>query len=291
MILSNIWDAIESLDKEIEKQENFVEQKGNEMALLGTEDTKPEADRMILSSYNNAMKIKTDKNSEIQSLTAKIKIWEDSLKKVRNSLSKKQNNTQVIRAEKLYTDMQAVADMFAETKERIFKTIVDKLQIVANNMYAKLTAGNQTLGGTLVFKREEDGTVKVKVVDRNGEELFGNGTGFLRMKQLAIVMSIISAKENENSFDYPFISDAPFSEFGVRFVNNFLDMAPHVFRQSIIMIKDLYDPDSKQYILPGGLEIAKRMRDGKLKGTFYVNYIEERADSSNLITKKMCYSE
>ena len=288
---SQYMDALELLDKNIEQQENVVEQRGNEMALLGTGETTPEADRITLSSYNNAKKTQTDKTDEIQRLTGKIKIWEDKLKKNRSTLSKKQNNIQVIRAEKLYTDMQVVADMFAETKDRIFKTIVDKLQIVANNMYAKLTAGNQTLGGTLEFKREEDGTVKVKVVDRNGEELFGNGTGFQRMKQLAIVMSIISAKENENSFDYPFISDAPFSEFGVRFVNNFLDIAPQVFRQSIIMIKDLYDPESKQYILPGGLEIAKRMREGKLKGTFYVNYIEERADSSNLITKKMCYSE
>ena len=140
-------------------------------------------------------------------------------------------------------------------------------------------------------KREDGGTVRVKVVDDKGEELFGNGTGFQRMKQLAIVMSIISSKENNQSFDYPFISDAPFSEFGIKFINNFLDIAPKVFRQSIIMIKDLYDPDSEQLILPGGLEIAKRMQRNELDGTFYVNYVEEKADSSNLVTKKKCYSE
>ena len=121
-------DALELLDKNIEQQENVVEQRGNEMALLGTGDTTPEADRITLSSYNNAKKTQTDKTEEIQALTGKIKIWGNSLKNVRNSLSKKQNNTQVIRAEKLYTDMQAVADMFAETKERIFKTIVVTIQ-------------------------------------------------------------------------------------------------------------------------------------------------------------------
>ena len=67
--------------------------------------------------------------------------------------------------------------------------------------------------------------------------------------------------------------------------------APKVFRQSIIMIKDLYDPDSEQLVLPGGLEIAKRMQRNELDGTFYVNYVEEKADSSNLVTKKKCYSE
>ena len=187
--------------------------------------------------------------------------------------------------------MQCIAQMFANTKERIFTNIVNNLQTVANKMYRDLTAGNQTLGGNLHFEREDGGTVRVKVVDDKGEELFGNGTGFQRMKQLAIVMSIISSKENNQSFDYPFISDAPFSEFGIKFINNFLDIAPKVFRQSIIMIKDLYDPDSKQLILPGGLEIAKRMQRNELDGTFYVNYVEEKADSSNLVTKKKCYSE
>jgi hypothetical protein len=33
------------------------------------------------------------------------------------------------------------------------------------------------------------------------------------------------------------------------------------------------------------------MRTGEIKGTFYVNYPEERADASNLVTKKKCYSE
>ena len=42
------------------------------------------------------------------------------------------------------------------------------------------------------------------------------------MKQLAIVMAIISSKiGDEKKFDYPFISDAPFSEFGENFISNF----------------------------------------------------------------------
>ena len=92
-------------------------------------------------------------------------------------------------------------------------------------------------------------------------------------------------------FDYPFISDAPFSEFGVNLINNFFDLAPTVFGQSIIMIKDLYDPTSNDLILPGGLKIVERMKNGELNGTFYVNYIEEKADTSNLVTRKKCYFE
>ena len=186
--------------------------------------------------------------------------------------------------------MKCIAQMFASTKERFFDGIVSKLQTVANTMYGDLTAGNQTLGGKLVFDREDTGVVKVKVIGADGEELFGNGTGFQRMKQLAIVMSIISSKVNNSSFDYPFISDAPFSEFSMNFINNFFKIAPNVFRQSIIMIKDLYDPQVEDFIRPEGMKIANKMQSGELKGTFYVNYVEERADASNLVTKKKCYS-
>lgn len=278
------------LDDKIEAQEAVVEQKESEMALIGTNSTTPEEDRKILSGYNQAKKTIQDKNEEIDKLTSKINIWRDQLEKINSKLSKKQGNEQVIKAKQLHEDMQCIAQMFASTKERIFDGIVAKLQTVANTMYGDLTAGNQTLGGKLVFDREDTGVVKVKVIGADGEELFGNGTGFQRMKQLAIVMSIISSKVNNSSFDYPFISDAPFSEFSMNFINNFFKIAPNVFRQSIIMIKDLYDPQADNFIRPEGMKIAKKMQSGELKGTFYVNYVEERADASNLVTKKKCYS-
>ena len=188
--------------------------------------------------------------------------------------------------------MQVVESIFYKTKVRIFEEIVSKLQVSANEMYGALTKGNQTFGGTLNFVRQENGTVKVSVTNSFGDELFGNGTGFQRMKQLAIVMSIISSKVGNKNFEYPFISDAPFSEFSPNFIRNFFDVAPHVFRQSIIMIKDLCEPNNpKQLINKHGEDIAEKMRTGEIKGTFYVNYLEERADASNLVTKKKCYSE
>lgn len=286
----NYMNEIFDLDDKIMTQEAIVEQKESAMTLVGTGNTTPEEDRKVLSGYNKAKNTIKEKSEEIDKLTCKIKLWEDKLGKIKNELAKKQGSSPVKKAEQLYEDMKCIAQMFVSTKERIFDGIVKKLQTVANTMYGDLTAGNQTLGGKLVFDREDTNVVKVKVIGADGEELFGNGTGFQRMKQLAIVMSIISSKVNNNSFDYPFISDAPFSEFSMNFINNFFKIAPNVFRQSIIMIKDLYDPQAENFIRPEGMKIASKMQSGELKGTFYVNYVEERADASNLVTKKKCYS-
>lgn len=285
--MNNIFD----LDERIDSQGRVVEDKENEMTLVGSESNSETEDRMILNGYNQAEQTIVEKNKEIEKWIGKIKIWDSSLTKVQLELDKKQGSAPIKKAKELYDKMQIVKSIFDTTKERIFKEIVDNLQTTANEMYRDLTKGNQTLGGTLTFERHDDGTVRVSVIDSQGEELFGNGTGFQRMKQLAIVMSIISSKVGNKSFEYPFISDAPFSEFSWNFMSNFFEIAPNVFRQSIIMIKDLCDPSAANLITDHGKAIVEQMNEGQLKGTFYVNYAETKADAGNLVTKKKCYTK
>lgn len=285
--MNHIYD----LDDQIEAQERIVEAKENELTLVGIENSTEEEDRKVLSGYNQAKQTISNKNEEIQRWTGKIKIWDSALTKAKEELDKRQGSTPIRKAKELYDNMQVIKTMFDSTRERIFKSIVDNLQTAANEMYSDLTKGNQTFGGTLTFDRLDDGTVRVSVIDSQGEELYGNGTGFQRMKQLAIVMSIISSKVGNKSFDYPFISDAPFSEFSWNFMNNFFEIAPNVFRQSIIMIKDLYDPADDNLINEHGKAIVEQMNNGLLQGSFYVNYAETRADAGNLVTKKYCYTK
>ena len=281
-----------NLEEQIEQQVKVVEAKENELTLVGSETSTDDDDRRVLAGYNQAKKTHEEKEEEIQRYTSKIDLWQKGLDKAMKELDKRQGSAPIRKAKQLYEDMQVVESIFYKTKERIFEEIVSKLQVSANEMYGALTKGNQTFGGTLNFVRQENGTVKVSVTNSFGDELFGNGTGFQRMKQLAIVMSIISSKVGNKSFEYPFISDAPFSEFSLNFIRNFFDVAPNVFRQCIIMIKDLCEPNNPELLITKhGEDIAEKMRTGEIKGTFYVNYPEERADASNLVTKKKCYSE
>ena len=283
--MNDIYD----LEDQIESQERIVEAKENELTLVGVENSTEEEDRKVLSGYNNAKQTIDNKEEDIRKWTNKIKIWDSALRKVKEDLDKRQGSTPIKKAKELYDNMQVIQTIFDSTKERIVKGIVDNLQTAANGMYSSLTKGNQTLGGTLTFERLENGTVRVSVIDSQGEELFGNGTGFQRMKQLAIVMSIISSKVGNKNFNYPFISDAPFSEFSTNFMNNFFEIAPNVFRQSIIMIKDLCNPADKNLINEHGKAILEQMKNGMFKGTFYVNTAEEKADAGNLVTKIMRY--
>lgn len=50
------------------------------------------------------------------------------------------------------------------------------------------------------------------------------------------------------------------------------------------MIKELYDPTAKDLLTPFGRRILEEMKNGKIPGTFYVNVIEDRADTTGLVT-------
>lgn len=283
-------DHIEELITQIEEQEKVVELKFNELALLGMEDNNPATDAAILSKYNQAKNTISTKTEEISTLTNRISVWEKRREKLIEELNSRQTSDEVTKATNFYELMVKISNLYRHTKDSVFEDIVAKLEQSANEMYESLTQGNQTLGGRIIFRKQDNGSIRVSVVNAMGEELTGNGTGFQRMKQLAIVMSIISSKLDHTQFDYPFISDAPFSEFSVNFINNFFNIAPGIFRQSIIMIKDLYDVSAPNNITLYGEKIVDRMKKGEMKGTFYVNFIDDKSDNSNLVTSKKCYT-
>ena len=281
---------IDELGELIERQEAIVQQKLDELALVDKEDASEDSDRKVLSTYTQAKETIRKKTEEIDIYSSRIDRWKAGLEKTISDIAKKQDNSDVMSADNFYQEMQSLEALFLATKERIYSKLVERLQDESNKMYRDLTARNHTMGGVLQFQKREDGTLKVVVINDAGEELTGNGTGFQRMKQLAIVMSIISSKIGNHQFDYPFISDAPFSEFSINFIENFFNKAPSVFRQSIIMIKDLCDPNNPLLINNFGKSISDKMKNGEIKGTFYVNYTKDKTDNSQIVTLKKRYA-
>ena len=281
---------IDALGELIERQEAIVQQKLDELALVDKEDATEDSDKKVLSTYTQAKETIRKKTEEIDIYSSRIDRWKAGLEKTINDIAKKQDNSDVMSADNFYQEMQNLEALFLATKDRIYNKLVERLQEEANKMYRDLTARNHTMGGVLQFQKREDGTLKVVVINDAGEELTGNGTCFQRMKQLAIVMSIISSKIGNHQFDYPFISDAPFSEFSINFIENFFNKAPSVFRQSIIMIKDLCDPNNPLLINNFGKSISDKMNNGEIKGTFYVNYTKDKTDNSQIVTLKKRYA-
>lgn len=295
--IPKIDDRIESTRNQLDEIKEHLEElqaKHDEILIElnnagGNEDNSEQKDKVVLSDYGAVNSTISSKESAITRKEKDILIWNNSLEQINKRLNSYKKNTATQKYEDFAVLMREINDIINQTKDDIFDKTISALAKEANEKYVALTSGNQSSGGILKFERNHD-IVNVSIRDVQNGVITGLGTGFQRMKQLAIVMAVISSKiGDEKKFDYPFISDAPFSEFGENFISNFFRVAPSVFTQSIIMIKELYDPKANDYLTAFGRKILEDMKSGKLPGTFYVNVIKDKTDTTGLVTSHKCY--
>ena len=292
-LTSKIEDVKIRLEKMKEDLEELEEKKNDIFTELnnagGHADNSEYNDRNVVADYRQVNSVISIKEREIIDKNKMVARMENSLAAINQKLSSYKKSMDIERYEEFALVVGNINAIVEETKDDIIDRTIKALAQNANEKYRALTSGNQSSGGILDFQRDHD-VVNVTIRDVNNGEITGLGTGFQRMKQLAIVMAVISSKiGDEKKFDYPFISDAPFSEFGENFINNFFAVAPEVFSQSIIMIKELYDPNADDLLTPFGRRILDKMNKGQIPGTFYVNVIEEKADTTGLVTTHKCY--
>lgn len=292
-LTSKIEDVKIRLEKMKKNLEELEEKKNDIFTELnnagGHADNSEYNDRNVVAGYRQVNSVITEKENEIIGKNKMVTQMEGALAAINQKLSSYKKAADVEKYDEFAQVLAKIKTVIEETKDDIFDRTIEILAQNANEKYRALTSGNQSSGGILDFQRDHD-VVNVTIRDVNNGEITGLGTGFQRMKQLAIVMAVISSKiGDEKKFDYPFISDAPFSEFGENFINNFFAVAPDVFSQSIIMIKELYDPNADDLLTPFGRRILDKMNKGQIPGTFYVNVIEEKADTTGLVTTHKCY--
>lgn len=276
--------SIKEKDDEIKRTlVDFANYGGSEIDIDNTKD------RDVLSAYNKALNDITLYKGYITSAQKNV----ESLKENLANCEKRMSEYGGAAVPQSYRDfkeiMQDVQSIFTRTKDRIYDEVLSSLENKSNDFYQQLTAGNNVDGGKLIFSKTSYDAIQLKVINESGGEFTGASEGFQRMKKIAVVMAIVSSKIGGGHYDYPFIADAPFSAFGKNFITNFFATVPSVFRQCIIMIKDLYDINDSQLISDEGKKIYNDMKNGLINGTFYVNYIPEIADPTKLETKILQY--
>ena len=248
-------------------------------------DEESESDQNILAAYERALnniQLNTGylKSANIEGLRLEneLKTWDRKMSEYGGAAVPQSFSN----LKEVVEDVQGI---FERTKQRIYNEVIDTLEKKSNEYYQLLTSGNNVEGGKLSFSKTSYDSIQLKVYNEAGGELTGASEGFQRMKKIAVLMAIISSKFSGGHYEYPFIADAPFSAFGKNFINNFFETVPSVFRQCIIMIKDLYDINAPKLITPDGENILEKMKQDQLPGTFYVISIPEVADPVNMVTK------
>ncbi len=240
--------------------------------LLGLGDTNEGKDEITINQFGGAER-RVERNE------TSIKDKEKSIVDLNIELAEKSSELQKLAGKKLndayekqlsiLTDIDRIAN---NTRTRLLDEIILKLELKSNEYYSLLTESSSASGGVIKIKRKEDDTFDVELEDAAGNKLYGLSEGFQRMKKLAVIMGIIASKE-EGRLEYPLIADAPLSTFGKGLIEGFFRQVPQVFHQSIIMVKDLYDGTSSDYLNDIGRDVLHKIRS--TSGSLHLNLIEK----------------
>lgn len=167
------------------------------------------------------------------------------------------------------------------TKDRVFYSLIERLENEANKHYLAMTLGNKAIRGHIKLRKLPNGNFMPEIHDSFGNPLTGFNTSNLILVKLSTIMAIISAKSDSRASQlYTLITDAPTSVFGEDYTIGYCKTVSKVYRQSIIMSKEFY----KNQTLKNELLTNPEIKIGKVYMITPSVTEEERADRDNLST-------
>lgn len=250
------------------------------------DDVKSEhSDSSRIKEYTHALQTISDADNYIREHSPELERRKSDYETISRKISESPEAADTKPYRDFDNDIEAVYEILIEARENIYNDIINSIESASNDNFHLLTKNNAVGGGNIRITKLDDKNIQVTVKSVDGtDEMTGLGTGFQRMKQLAILMAIIQTQISGTKYDAPLIADAPFSEFSRNFINNFIEETPKVFKQEIILTKDTVDTveDTGEVILNElGNEIKERIVNQSLKGTFYLNQPVQVEDQTN----------
>lgn len=128
-----------------------------------------------------------------------------------------------------WKDISAILEKIClSVQERARKELLEKIQKRANDFYSRFTAHDKSYKGMI----EIDDNYEIKV-----DTLLN--TSHEDRKKMSIINALLSLNQEALGIYYPFISDAPTSNFDPQTTHRYLMGIKDIFDQSIIMTKDV----------------------------------------------------
>lgn len=152
-------------------------------------------------------------------------------------------------------------DVCGRVQENAKKDLLRQIEVRANDFYEQFTKHDVGYKG------------RVKI----GQDYYiefdsGLGTSHTDRKKMAVINALLSLNQEALGVYYPFINDAPTSSFDPESTNKYLLGIKDIFKQSIIMTKDV-ELDSENYI--NLFREKKISRIFKLSSKIYVDENKE----------------
>ncbi|WP_304066698.1 AAA family ATPase [Pedobacter glucosidilyticus] len=235
----NLLDKKKKLDEQIEDVKkkhgvNPVEQ-ADQGELV---DNRIKASRSILSREQRRL---VASKEALSSFRAELRAAEKELEK----MGKKTGTTTVSETEWKNISI-FLEDIFKRVQENARKDLLSKIEDRANEFYHKFTEHDNGYRGEV--KINEDYTIEFDA---------GLNTSHHDRKKMSIINAMLSLNQEALETYYPFISDAPSSNFDIPTTHKYLLGIKDIFNQSIVITKDVDTENSSFTDLMNQEKISK----------------------------------
>lgn len=178
--------------------------------------------------------------------------------------------------------LKDIKEITISTRDRIFKELIERLEIEMNKHYQDMTMKVTGFRGVVkLVDKNNNSNYMPQIYNEDGSLSALINTSNLMLIKLSTIMAIISAKKDTAATDlYTLISDAPLSTFGEGYIIGFCKTVSRVYNQSIIMSKEFYYSESLRNELLNNPEI-------KIGNVYTIKPSiteEERGNQNNLST-------
>jgi DNA sulfur modification protein DndD len=211
-----------------EKIKDLVREKGHDLYNLNAENINSTLSRIRSDKEKLKRKIDTS-NRDIILGESKITRINSEIRGLKNPGEAELPEETLLK----YTEFLKSVIENQTQKEKI--ELVKKIEETANKIQENIANINNIV---IVYVKIDTNDYTISFVDANGQPNSGHGAQNTLAK-MSIINAIIKLSNIKQNKEYPFIADAPTSDFAFEFTSRFFESLSNTYKQSIIMTKDL----------------------------------------------------
>ena len=122
------------------------------------------------------------------------------------------------------------------TKKNEYDKLIKDIEQRSNNYISTILEHNSSIEAKVEIDPKSN---TIEIIDSNNEDLSMLNTGHKTIIKMSIINAIISKSSEYKNEPFPFLTDAPTSNLGVKDTLSYVDLISNIFGQSIVLSKDL----------------------------------------------------
>ena len=229
----------ENLKKVREKISDIIREKGESILHMKPKNINSTLNRIRTDQDTLRRQISKFK-SDIITDDYKLKEYLKDIKKLKNP------NQDELLEDKLLDYTEFLKEVMKNQTQIEKKELISRIQKTANEIQLNIANVNNVV---IVYVQINPQDYSLKFVDAEGNPNPGHGAQNTLAK-MSIISAIVKLSNEQKGENYPFIADAPTSDFATEFTDRFLESISNTYDQSIIISKDLVDKISDYYGKP-----------------------------------------